>query len=182
MSNEIRETIKSIQDELFYISSRLTPRDGRFYQAVKLFGEIVDFSAIVDDRALSNVTEKDGGKITRQQLDDMSGGWNIILKNTSLDDFVEFVTIETFGIIADKIDKHYCELSDPDCFSRFIDLAGRSLFKKATKYLIVKTLNTTTYHLEGDTILYIETCDDFLALYFFVKDSLKPYIKARLIG
>lgn len=182
MSSKIRETIKSVQDELFYICTRLTPRDGRLYQAVKLFGEIVDFSAIVGDRAFPNVDEKDGGEISRQQLDEMAGGWNIILKNTSLDDFVEFVTIETFGIIADKIDKHYCELSYPDCFSRFIDLAGRSLFKKATKYLIVKTLNTTTYHLEGDSILYIETCDDFLSLYFFVNDSLKPYIKARLIN
>ena len=181
MPNKIRETIKSVQDELFFICTKLTPRDGRLMQAVKLFGEIVDFSAIVNDRAFPNVTEKDGGEITPQQLEELAGSWNIILKNTSLDDFVEFVTIETFGIIADKVDKHYCELSDPDCFSRFIDLAGRSLFKKATKYLIVKTLNTTTYHLKGDTILYIETCDDFLTLYFFVKDSLKPYIKARFI-
>ena len=182
MPSKIRETIKSVQDELFYIRTKLTPKDGRLYQAVKLFDEVVDFSGLVDDRAFPNVTEKDGGKITRQQLEEVSGSWNIILKNTSLDDFVEWVTIETLGIIADKIDKHYCELSDPDCFSRFIELAGRSLFKKATKYLIVKTLNTTTYHLEGDSILYIETCDDFLSLYFFVKDSLKPYIKARLIG
>ena len=182
MSKNIRETIKSVQDELFYICTRLTPRDGRFFQAVKLFGEIVDFSALVDDRAFPNVDAKDGGEITAQQLEELAGSWNIILKNTSLDDFVEFVTIETFGAIADKIDKHYCELLDPDCFSRFIDLAGRSLFKKATKYLIVKTLNTTTYHLEGDSILYIETCDNFLSLYFFVKDSLKPYIKARLIN
>ena len=182
MSNKIRETIKSVQDELFYICTRLTPRDGRLHQAVKIFGEIMDFSAIVKDRAFPNVTEKDGGNITRQQLEELASSWNIILKNTSLDDFVEFVTIETFGIICDKIDKHYCDLSDPDCFSRFIDLAGRSLFKKAAKYLIVKTLNTTKYHLDGDTILYIETCDDFLALYFFVKDSLKPYIKARLIN
>lgn len=182
MSNSIRETIKSVQDQLFYISTRLTPRDGRLYQAVNLFGEIVDFSALVDDRAFPNVDEKDGGNITRQQLEELAGSWNIILKNTSLDDFVEWLTIETFGIIADKIDKHYCELSDPDCFSRFIELAGRSLFKKATKYLIVKTLNTTKYHLEGDSILYIPTCDDFLTLYFFVKDSLKPYIKARLVG
>ena len=182
MPNTIRETIKSVQDELFYICTRLTPRDGRLAQAVKLFGEIVDFSAIVDDRAFPNVDEKDGGEITPQLLEELAGSWNIVLKNTSLDDFVEFVTIETFGIIADKIDKHYCELSDPDCFSRFIDLAGRSLFKKATKYLIVKTLNTTKYHLEGDSILYIETCDDFLTLYFFVKDSRNAYIKARLIG
>ena len=182
MSKEIRETIKSVQDQLFFICTKLTPRDGRLYQAVNLFGEIVDFSALVDDRALPDVDAKDGGNITRQQLDEVAGSWNIILKNTSLDDFVEFVTIETFGIIADKIDKHYCELSDPDCFSRFIELAGRSLFKKATKYLIVKTLKTTMYHLEGDSILYIPTCDDFLTLYFFVKDSLKPYIKARLIN
>ena len=182
MSKNIRETIKSVQDELFYICSRLTPRDGRLHQAVKLFGEVVDFSAIVKDRAFPNVDEKDGGEITPQQLEELSGGWNIILKNTSLDDFTEWLTSETFGIIADKIDKHYCELADPDCFSRFIDLAGRSLFKKATKYLIVKTLNTTTYHLEGDSILYIETCDDFLTLYFFVKDSRNPYLKARLIG
>ena len=182
MSKELRETIKSVQKQLFYIYFRLAPRDVRLYQAVKLFGEVVDFSAIVDDRALPDVTEKDGGNITRQQLEEVSGSWNIILKNTSLDDFVEWLTIETFGIIADKIDKHYFELSAPDCFSRFIDLAGRSLFKKAAKYLIVKTLNTTKYHLEGDSILYIETCDDFLSLYFFVKDSLKPYIKARLVG
>lgn len=182
MPNEIRETIKSVQDELFYICTRLTPRDGRLFQAVKVFGEIVDFSATVHYMALPDVDAKDGGKITRQQLEEVSGSWNIILKNTSLDDFVEWVTIKTFGIICDKIDKHYCDLSDPDCFSRFIDLAGRSLFKKAAKYLIVKTLNTTTYHLEGDSVLYIETCDDFLALYFFVKDSLDPYLKARLIG
>ena len=182
MPNNMRETIKSVQDELFFICTRLTPRDGRLAQAVKIFGEIMDFSAIVDDYAFPNVDEKDGGKITAQQLEELSGGWNIILKNTSLDDFTEWLTIETFGIIADKIDKHYCDLSDPDCFSRFIELAGRSLFKKATKYLIVKTLNTTKYHLDGDSILYIETCDDFLALYFFVKYSLKPYIKARLIN
>ena len=182
MPNNIRETIKSVQDELFYICTRLTPRDGRLHQAVKLFGEIVDFSAIVDDRAFPNVDENDGGKISAQQLEDMTGGWNIVLKNTSLDDFAEWVTIETFGIIADKIDKHYCELTDPDCFSRFIELAGRSLFKKAAKYLIVKTLNTTKYHLDGDTILYIETCDAFLSLYFFVKDSRNAYLKARLIG
>ena len=182
MPNNIREKTQSVQDELIFICTRLTPRDGRLADAVTIFGEIMDFSAIVKDRAFPNVTEKDGGNITRQQLEELAGSWNIILKNTSLDDFVEFVTIETFGIICDKIDKHYCELSDPDCFSRFIDFAGRSLFKKATKYLIVKTLNTTMYHLEDDSILYIETCDDFLALYFFVKDSLKPYIKARLIN
>lgn len=182
MTSKIRPYIDRVQQQLFYIYFRLAPRDIRLFQASKIFGEILDFSALVDDRAFTDVDAKDGGEISRQQLDEVSGSWNIILKNTTLDDFVEWLTIETFGIICDKIDKHYCELSDPDCFSRFIDLAGRSLFKKATKYLIVKTLNTTTYHLEGDSILYIETCDDFLALYFFVKDSLKPYIKARLIN
>ena len=182
MPDSIRETINSVQNELFYIRTRLTPRDGRFFQAEKLFGEVVDFSAIIDDRAFPNLDAKDGGKISAQQLEELSGGWNIILRNTSLDDFVEWLTIETFGIIADKIDKHYCELADPDCFSRFIELAGRSLFKNATKYLIVKTLNTTKYHLDGDSILYIETCDDFLTLYFFVKDSRNAYLKARLIN
>ena len=182
MTSKIRPYIDRVQKQLFYIYFRLAPRDVRLFQASKIFGEITDFSAIVDDRALPDVTEKDGGDITRQQLDELSGGWNIILKNTSLDDFVEWLAIETFGVIADKIDKHYCELQDPDCFSLFIELAGRSLFKKATKYLIVKTLNTTKYHLEGDSILYIETCDDFLALYFFVKDSRNAYLKARLIG
>ena len=182
MSNSIRETIKSIQDQLFFIRTKLTPRDGRFYQAVKVFDEVVDFSGLVDDRAFPNLDEKDGGNITAQQLEELAGSWNIILKNTSLDDFVEWLTIETFGIICDKIDKHYCDLSTPDSFSQFIDMAGRSLFKKATKYLIVKTLNATTYQLEGGSILYIETCDDFLSLYFFVKDSRNVYLKARLIG
>lgn len=182
MTSNIRETIDRVQKQLFYIYFRLAPRDVRLFQASKIFGEILDFSALVDDRAFSDVDAKDGGEISRQQLDEVSGSWNIILKNTSLDDFVEWLTIETFGIICDKIDKHYCELSAPDCFSQFIDLGGRSLFKKATKYLIVKTLNTTKYHLEGDSILYIETCDDFLSLYFFVKDSRNPYLKARLIG
>lgn len=181
MSNSIRETIARVQDQLFFIRTKLTPRDGRLYQAVKVFDEVLDFSGLVDDRAFPNVDEKDGGNITRQQLEELSGGWNIILRNTSLDDFVEWLTIETFGIIADKIDKHYADLDAPDSFSQFIKLAGRSLFKKATKYLIVKTLNTTTYHLEGDSILYIETCDDFLSLFFFVKDSLNTYIKAHLI-
>ena len=181
MSSKIRETIKSVQDELFYICTRLTPRDGRLMQAVKLFGEVVDFSAIVKDRACPNVDEKEGGEITRQQLEELAGSWNIVLKNTSLDDFVEFVTIETFGIIADKIDKHYCELSDPDCFSRFIDLAGRSLFKKATKYYLVNLLNATTYHLDGDSILYIESDVDFPTLYGFLLDSRNIYINARFI-
>lgn len=182
MSTKIRETIDRVQKQLFYIYFKLAPRDGRLYQASKVFGEVLDFSGLVDDRAFPDVAESDGGNISRQQLEELAGGWNIVLKNTTLDDFAEWLTIETFGIIADKIDKHYCELSDRDCFSRFIDLAGRSLFKKALKYLIVKTLNTTMYHLEGDSILYIETCDDFLSLYFFVKDSRNPYLKARLIG
>lgn len=182
MPNKIREIINSVNNELFYICSRLSPRDGRLFQAVKIFGEIMDYSAIINDRAFPNIDEKDGGKITRQQLEELAGGWNIILKNTPLDDFVEWCTIETFGIIADKIDKHYCELSAPDCFSQFIELAGRSLFKKALKYLIVKTLNTTTYHLEGDSILCIETADDFPTLYGFTVDSRNPYLKARLIG
>lgn len=182
MSNSIRDIIDSIQRQLFYIYFRLAPRDRRFYQAVKIFGEITDFSASLQYMALPNVDEKDGGEITRQQLEELAGGWNIILKNTSLDDFIEWLTIETFGIIADKIDKHYFDISAPDSFSQFIELAGRSMFKKAAKYLIVKTLNTTTYHLEGDSILYIETCDDFLSLYFFVKDSKNAYLKARLIN
>lgn len=181
MPKKIRETIASVQDELFYICSRLTPRDGRLYQAVKIFGEVIDFSALVNYRALPEVDEKNGGEISPQQLDDMTAGCNLALKNTSLDDFVEWLTSEIFGIITEKIDKHYCELSDPDCFSRFKKLAGRSIFKKAAKYLVVKTLNATTYQLEGDSILYIETADDFLALYFFVKDSLNRYIKAHLI-
>lgn len=181
MPKKIRETIVSVKDELFYICSRLTPRDGRLHQAVKIFGEIIDFSALVNYRALPEVDEKDGGEISAQQLDDMAGGYNLALKNTSLDDFIEWLTIEVFGIIADKIDKHYNELSDPECFSRFKKLAGRSIFKKAAKYLVVKTLNATTYQLEGGSVLCIETGDDFLALYFFAKDSLNRYIKAHLI-
>lgn len=177
----MRETIKSVQDQLFFIRTKLTPRDSRFYQAVKVFDEVADFSGLVDDRAFPDVVESDGGDITRQQLEELATGYNIALKNTSLDDFIEWLTIEVFGIIADKIDKHYCELSDRDCFSRFIELAGRSLFKKAAKYLIVKTLNATTYQLEGGSVLCIETGDDFLALYFFAKDSLNRYIKAHLI-
>lgn len=182
MSSSIRETIARVQNQLFYICSRLAPRDGRLFQAVKVFGEIIDFSAMFHYMAFPIVAESDGGEITAQQLEELAGSWNIVLKNTSLDDFIEWLTIETFGIIADKIDKHYCELSAPDSFSEFIELAGRSLFKKTAKYLIVKTLNTTRYHLEGDSILYIETCDDFLSLYFFVKDSRDVYLKARLIG
>ena len=182
MRKNIRETITCVQDELFYICTRLTPRNVRLYQAVKIFGEIVDFSALVNYRALPEVDEKNGGNISSQQLEDMTAGRNLALRNTSLDDFTEWLTSEIFCIIADKIDKRYNELSDPECFSRFKKLAGRSLFKKTAKYLVVKTLNATTYQLEGDSILYIETCDDFLTLYFFVKDSRDPYLKARLIG
>ena len=187
MSSDIRETIKSVQDQLFYIRTRLTPRDGRFFQAVKIFGEIIDFSASLQYMALPNVDEKDGGKISAQQLEELATGCNIVLKNTSLNDFVEWLTIETFGIICDKIDKHYCELSTPDSFSEFIELAGRSLFKKSAKYYIVKLLNATTYQLEGDSFLYdsvlcIETEEFFPMLYGFTVDSRNPYLKARLVG
>lgn len=182
MPKKIRETIANVKDQLFFIRTKLAPRDGRFYQAVTIFEEVVDFSSLVNYRAFPDVYEKDGGEITTQQLEELATGYNLALKNTSLDDFIERLTIETFGIIADKIDKHYTDLDAPDSFSQFIRLAGRSMFKKAAKYLIVKTLNTTTYHLEGDSVLYIETCDDFLSLYFFVKDSINKYIKAHLIG
>ena len=182
MSNNLREILENIRRQLFYISTRLTPRDGRFFQAVKIFEEIVDFSASLHYMALPNVDEKDGGKISAQQLDDMATGYNLALRNTSLDDFVEWLTIETFGIICDKIDKHYCELSAPDSFSQFIDLAGRSLFKKSARYYIVKLLNATTYQTEGGSVLYIETEEFFPMLYGFTVDSRNPYLKARLIG
>ena len=182
MSKNIRDIVENIRRQLFYISARLTPRDGRFFQAVKIFGEIIDFSASVHYMALPNVTEKDGGKISAQQLDDMTPGYNIVMKNTTLDDFVEWLTIETFGIICDKIDKHYCDLSAPDSFSEFIDLAGRSLFKKSAKYYIVKLLNATKYQLEGGSVLYIETEEFFPMLYAFTVDSRNPYLKARLIN
>ena len=187
MSNNLRDIVENIRRQLFYISTRLTPRDGRFFQAVKIFEEVIDFSATLQYMALPNIDEKDGGKISAQQLDDMATGYNIVLKNTSLNDFVEWLTIETFGIICDKIDKHYCELSAPDSFSEFIELAGRSLFKKSAKYYIVKLLNATTYQLEGDSFLYdsflcIETEEFFPMLYGFVIDSRDPYLKARLIG
>lgn len=182
MSNNLRDIIENIQRQLFYIYFRLAPRDRRLYQASKVFGEIIDFSASVHYMALPNLDEKDGGNISAQQLEDMTGGYNIVLKNTSLDDFVEWLTIETFGIIADKIDKHYCELSAPDSFSQFIDMAGRSLFKKSAKYYIVKLLNATTYQLEGDSVLYIETEEFFPMLYGFVIDCRNVYLKARLIG
>ena len=182
MSKTIRETIKSVQDELFFICTRLTPRDGRFFQAVKIFEEIIDLSATLQYMALPNVDEKDGGEITAQQRDELAPGGNIVLKNTSLDDFVEWLTIETFGIIADKIDKHYFDIPAPDSFSEFIELAGRSLFKKTAKYYLVKLLNATTYQLEGGSVLYIETEEFFPMLYGFVIDSRNAYLKARLIG
>ena len=181
MSNNLRDILENIRRQLFYISTRLTPRDGRFFQAVKIFEEIIDFSASLQYMALPNVDAKDGGEITAQQLDDMTTGYNVALRYITLDDFVEWLTTETFGIIADKIDKHYYELSAPDSFSQFIDLAGRSLFKKAAKYYLVKLLNATTYHLEGDSILYIESDVDFPTLYGFMLDSRNIYINARFI-
>ena len=182
MSKNLRDVIENIRRQLFYISTRLTPRDGRFFQAVKIFEEIIDLSASLQYMALPNVDAKEGGKISAQQLEDMATGWNIILKNTSLDDFAEWLTIETFGIICDKIDKHYCDISAPDSFSQFIELAGRSLFKKTAKYYLVKLLNATTYQLEGGSVLYIETEEFFPMLYGFTVDSRNPYLKARLIG
>ena len=182
MSNNLRDILENIRRQLFYISTRLTPRDGRFFQAVKIFEEVVDFSASLQYIALPSVDEKDGGKISAQQLEDMATGYNIALRNTSLDDFVEWLTIETFGIICDKIDKHYFELSAPDSFSQFVELAGRSLFKKSARYYIVKLLNATTYQLEGGSVLCIETEEFFPLLYGFTVDSRNPYIKARLIG
>ena len=181
MTSNIRPYIDRVQKQLFYIYFRLAPRDGRLYQASKIFGEIIDFSASLQYMALPNVDEKDGGNITRQQLEDMATGCNIVMRNTSLDDFVEWLTVETFGIICDKIDKHYFDIPAPDSFSQFIDLAGRSLFKKSAKYYIVKLLNATTYHLEGDSILYIESDVDFPTLYGFTVDSRNPFLKARLI-
>ena len=182
MPNNIRDILENIRRQLFYISTRLTPRDGRFFQAVKIFEEIIDLSASLQYMALPNVDEKDGGKISAQQLEDMTGGYNIVMRNTSLDDFTEWLTIETFGIISDKIDKHYFDISAPDSFSQFIELAGRSLFKKTAKYYIVKLLNATTYQLEGGSVLYIETEEFFPMLYGFTVDSRNPYLKARLIG
>lgn len=181
MSNNLRDIVENIRRQLFYISTRLTPRDGRFFQAVKIFEEIIDFSASLQYMALPNVDEKDGGQISAQQLEELATGYNIALKNTSLDDFVEWLTIETFGIICDKIDKHYYDISAPDSFSQFIDLAGRSLFKKSARYYIVKLLNATTYHLDGDSILYIESDVDFPTLYAFLLDSRNIYINARFI-
>ena len=182
MSKNLRDIIENIRRQLFYISTRLTPRDGRFFQAVKIFEEIIDFSATMHYMALPNVDAKDGGEITAQQLEELAPGCNIVMKNTTIDDFVEWLTIETFGIIADKIDKHYYDISEPDSFSQFIDLAGRSLFKKSAKYYIVKLLNATTYQLEGGSVFYIETEEFFSMLYVFTVDSRNPYLKARLIG
>ena len=182
MSKNLRDILENIRRQLFYISARLTPRDGRFFQAVKIFEEIIDFSASLPYMASPNVDAKEGGEITAQQLDDMTTGYNIAMRYTSIDDFAEWLTSEAFGVIADKIDKHYYDISEPDSFSHFIDLAGRSLFKKATKYYLVNLLNATTYHLDGDSILYIESDVDFPTLYGFTVDSRNPYLKARLIG
>lgn len=182
MSSKLRDILENIRRQLFYISTRLAPRNGRFFQAVKIFEEVIDLSASLQYMALPNVTEKDGGKISAEQLDELAGGYNIALKNTSLDDFVEWLTIETFGIIADKIDKYYCDLDAPDSFSQFIELAGRSLFKKSAKYYIVKLLNATTYQIEGGSVLCIETEEFFSMLYGFTIDSRNVYLKARLIG
>ena len=181
MTSNIRPYIDRVQKQLFYIYFRLAPRDRRLYQASKIFGEILDFSALTDDMAFPDVDAKDGGEITTQQLDDMTTGYNVALRYTTLDDFVEWLTTEIFGIIADKIDKHYYDIEAPDSFSQFIDLSGRSLFKKAAKYYLVKLLNATTYHLEGDSILYIESDVDFPTLYGFMLDSRNIYINARFI-
>ena len=182
MTSKIRPYIDRVQNQLFYIYFRLAPRDVRLFQATKIFGEILDSSAIVDDIAFSDVDAKEGGKITAQQLDDMTTGYDIAMRYTTLDDFVEWLTSETFGIIADRIDKHYFDISAPDSFSEFLELAGRSLFKKSAKYYIAKLLNATTYQLEGGSVLYIETEEFFPMLYGFVVDSRNVYLKARLIG
>ena len=181
MTSKIRPYIDRVQKQLFYIYFRLAPRDVRLFQASKIFGEITDSSAIVDDMTFSDVDAKDGGEITAQQLDDMTCGYNIAMRYTSLDDFVEWLTSETFGVIADRLDKRYYELSAPDSFSQFIELSGRSLFKKAAKYYLVSFLNATTYHLDGDSILYIESDVDFPTLYGFLLDSRNIYINARFI-
>ena len=181
MPKKIRETIDRVQKQLFYIYFRLAPRDRRLYQASKIFGEILDSSAIVDDIAFSDVDAKDGGEISAQQLDDMTTGYNVAMRYTSLDDFAEWLTSETFGVIADKIDKHYYDIEAPDSFSQFINLDGRAIFKKATKYYLVNFLNATTYHLDGDSILYIASDVDFPTLYGFLLDSRNIYINARFI-
>lgn len=181
MTSKIRPYIDRVQKQLFYIYFRLAPRDVRLFQASKIFGEIIDNSAIVADKAFTDVDAKEGGEITAQQLDDMTTGYNIVMRYTTLDDFVEWLTTETFGVIADRIDKHYYDITAPDSFSQFIELAGRSLFKKSAKYYIVKLLNATTYHLDGDSILYIESDVDFPTLYGFLLDSRNIYINARFI-
>lgn len=181
MTSNIRAYIDRVQKQLFYIYFRLAPRDRRLYQASKIFGEILDFSALTDDMEFPNVDAKDGGEISAQQLDDMTTGYNIAMRYTTLDDFVEWLASETFGIIADRVDKHFYDISEPDSFSQFIELGGRSLFKKAAKYYLVKLLNATTYHLEGDSILYIESDVDFPTLYGFMLDSRNIYINARFI-
>ena len=173
--------IDRVEKQLFYIYFRLAPRDVRLFQASKIFGEIIDYGATLDNVALPNVDAKEGGKITAELLDDITTGYNIAMRYTTLDDFAEWLTSETFGIIADRIDKHYYDISEPDSFSQFIDLAGRSLFKKATKYYLVNLLNATTYHLDGDSILYIESDVDFSTLYGFLLDSRNIYINARFI-
>lgn len=181
MSNNIRETIDRVQKQLFYIYFRLAPRDIRLFQASKIFGEIIDSCATFDSVALSDVDAKDGGEITAQQLDDITTGYNIAMRYTSLDDFAKWLTSEAFGVIADRLDKHYYNIDTPDSFSQFIDLDGRSLFEKATKYYLVNFLNATTYHIDGDSILYIESDIDFPTLYGFLLDSRNIYINARFI-
>ena len=181
MTSNIRAYIDRVQKQLFYIDFRLAPRDVRLFQASKIFGEIIDYSANIDKVAIPDVDAKEGGKITAQQLDDMTAGYNIALRYTTLDDFVEWLTSETFGVIADRIDKHYYDISESDSFSQFIDLAGRSLFKKSAKYYLVNFLNATTYHLDGDSILYVESDVDLPTLYGFLLDSRNIYINARFI-
>ena len=181
MTSNIRQYIDCVQKQLFYIYFRLAPRDVRLFQASKIFGEIIDYSAIFGNRALPNVDAKDGGEITVEQLDDMTAGYDIAMRYTSLDDFAEWITSETFGVIADRIDKHYYDISEPDSFSQFIDLSGRSLFKNATKCYLVNLLNATTYHIDGDSILYIASDVDFPTLYGFLLDSRNIYINARFI-
>lgn len=181
MTSKIRPYIDRVQKQLFYIYFRLAPRDVRLFQASKIFGEIIDSSAIVDGVAFSDVDAKDGGEITAQQLEELATGYNIAMRYTTLDDFADWLTSDTFGVIADKIDKHYYDISEPDSFSQFINLDGRALFKNATKYYLVNFLNATTYHLEGDSILYIESDVDFPTLYGFLLDSRNIYINARFI-
>ena len=181
MTSKIRPYIDRVHNQLFYIYFRVAPRDGRLFQASKIFGEILDSSAILDNVALSDVDAKDGGEITAQQLEDMTTGYNVAMRYTTLDDFVEWLASETFGIIADRIDKHYYDIEAPDSFSKFINLDGRAIFKKATKYYLVNFLNATTYHLDGDSILYIESDVDFPTLYGFLLDSRNIYINARFI-